>query len=472
MRKFLLWIIIIIWIVGIILRFDVFLINKPLWHDECSLALSLFDRGVFDYFRPLEHYQCAPPFFMGLTKLLTYVFGIREFSLRLIPLLAGIFSLPAFYLLSKKFFKNYWTIILANLLFAINRQLIYYSQEFKQYSLDVLLCILTIYYLIDFDIKSASKKQLTIFAIIIALLPLLSFPTLFILLTYFVLQLCKYKQTIFKKILLSAIPIFLLLGTYYVKVAFISHSTQIDVGSYMWNVGFLKFSLSSLINIAKLNFNFFFEPNPTLLFGLILFILGAKNKQNILLSGLVLTSLIMSLCKFYPLYQRTCLYLVPILLIILLTPIERINKSKKLYSIIVILLTIGYFGASGLGYKSFITKNIIQKEDAKTTLKIIKDNYNAGEIVCFNDASMSEFIFYSKYYNFTKIPNVKITSMAGENYEYTLNQLPKGYVYWFYYPFEFGKAPVKTKLKNWSKNYKILKEYKSNNSYVVKLLVK
>jgi hypothetical protein len=468
MKKFLLWIIVSIWVIGIVLRLDVFLINKPLWHDECSLALSLLDRGIFDYFRPLEHFQCAPPFFMILTNLITKIFGIKEFSLRLIPLLAGILSMPAFFILTKKIFKNSWTIIIGNLLFAINYQLICYSQEFKQYSLDTLLCILTIYYLVDFDIKLATKKQVTIFAIIIALLPLLSFPTVFILLSYFIIQFLKHKKTVLLKLFLSAIPIFLTLLVYYIKVAVSSHTAQIENGSYMWDAGFLKLSIPSLISVLKLNFDYFFIPNTAILLGLILLILGIKNEKG-LLTGTIATSLIVSFLKFYPLYQRTCLYLIPIFLILLLIPLDKISKPKKLYSTIVILLTIGYFGNYMHGYKDFVNNNIENKEDAKSTLKILKDNYKTGEIVCFNDASTSEFIFYGRYYNFVPIPNIKITAQPEENYITILNQLPKGYTYWFYYPFEFTKSPVINTLKEWSKTKKIFFEYENNNSYIIKL---
>lgn len=126
-KKLLFGILGVIWLIAIILRVKTFLVGRPLWHDECSVALSLLDRNMFDFLRPLEHFQCAPPIFMSLSKLLTYIFGLHEYTLRLIPLAASILSLPAFYFLSKEFLKSKWLILAVNFLFAINYQLIYYS---------------------------------------------------------------------------------------------------------------------------------------------------------------------------------------------------------------------------------------------------------------------------------------------------------------------------------------------------------
>ncbi|MFQ8626627.1 MAG: hypothetical protein ACLSA2_09340 [Candidatus Gastranaerophilaceae bacterium] len=166
----------IIWF-RIILRIKTF--NGRPYGMTMLVALSL-RRNMFDFLRPLEHYQCAPPIFMSLSKLLTYIFGLHENILRIIPLFAGILSLPAFYFLSKDFLKSKWLILIVNFLFAVNYQLIYYSQEFKQYSSDVLISILTLYYLAKIDIVNLKTKQVIIFGILISLLPLMAFPTAFI----------------------------------------------------------------------------------------------------------------------------------------------------------------------------------------------------------------------------------------------------------------------------------------------------
>ena len=273
-KKLLFGILGVIWLIAIILRVKTFLVGRPLWHDECSVALSLLDRNMFDFLRPLEHFQCAPPIFMSLSKLLTYIFGLHEYTLRLIPLAASILSLPAFYFLSKEFLKSKWLILAVNFLFAINYQLIYYSQEFKQYSSDVLISILTLYFLLKTDLEKLNTKQTVTFGIIISLLPLMAFPTAFIIFPYILMQIFKYKKAIIKKMSLFLIPSFIIFTIYYVTVVAASHASQIDIGSYFWELGFLKLNPISWLKVFKINFDYFFMPNSMLLFILILFITG------------------------------------------------------------------------------------------------------------------------------------------------------------------------------------------------------
>src|SRR5574344_42081 len=91
-----------IFLIAIVLRLKTFLIGRPLWHDECSLSLSIVDRTFGGIFLPLEQSQKAPIGFMLISKLVTSILGIKEFSLRLLPFLSGIVSILIFYLFSKK----------------------------------------------------------------------------------------------------------------------------------------------------------------------------------------------------------------------------------------------------------------------------------------------------------------------------------------------------------------------------------
>ena len=132
-----------------------------------------------------------------------------------------------------------------------------------------------------------------------------------------------------------------------------------------------------------------------------------------------------------------------------------------------------YFG----GYFSFryisrfFNDDNFNKEDARELIQVIINNYNQGEIFAYNDASDSEYIVYSSYYKFYPKPNVKITAIENDKEKYfeTLNQLPKGYIYWFYYPFEFNKTPVKKYLSDWLDKKDILYKYCNNTSCIYKV---
>ena len=100
---------------GIYWRVHVYLSNIPLWWDEISLALSFFDRDIFGMFAYLECDQKAPPLFCVLVWIIKHFFANEQtsYALRLLPLLASIGSLFAFYFLLKDFYKSKFAILMS-----------------------------------------------------------------------------------------------------------------------------------------------------------------------------------------------------------------------------------------------------------------------------------------------------------------------------------------------------------------------
>ena len=90
-------------IIGAFLRIYFYIINRSLWVDEAMLALNLVEHSFPDLFRQLDHNQGAPIGFLLLQKGVIYLLGSQDFILRLIPLLAGLISIPLMYFLSKKY---------------------------------------------------------------------------------------------------------------------------------------------------------------------------------------------------------------------------------------------------------------------------------------------------------------------------------------------------------------------------------
>ena len=56
--------------VGIFLRTLFYSYDRPFWLDEASIALNILDKGYWDFFKPLEKLQVAPPFSLIFSKLL------------------------------------------------------------------------------------------------------------------------------------------------------------------------------------------------------------------------------------------------------------------------------------------------------------------------------------------------------------------------------------------------------------------
>lgn len=130
---------------AVYLRVDAYLINNSFFTDEILLAANIFEREGWGFLYPLSYHQSAPIGFMMLSKFFVTKTGISELYFRFIPFISSILSVVFFYLLSKAVFKNKYCTLLSLLVFGLSYQLIFYSQVFKQYSVDVMITVLFLY---------------------------------------------------------------------------------------------------------------------------------------------------------------------------------------------------------------------------------------------------------------------------------------------------------------------------------------
>lgn len=132
--------VVLVFAIGIGLRIYVYAAGRSLWFDEAVLALNLVHRSLGDLFPPYEYGQVAPVGFMLLAKGFMLVLGNSDYVVRLVPLLAGVATVPLTYLLARKWSRG-WASLLAVGLLALSPALIYYSTEVKQYSSDALVSL-------------------------------------------------------------------------------------------------------------------------------------------------------------------------------------------------------------------------------------------------------------------------------------------------------------------------------------------
>jgi hypothetical protein len=124
-------------LVGAFLRIYFFIVDRSLWLDESKLSLNIVDRSFLGLFQPLANDQAAPIAFLLLQKAVVSILGGKDIVFRVIPLLAGLASLPLMYWVAKKY-AGQWAAFISLGLMAFSSRLIYYSSEAKQYSSDVL----------------------------------------------------------------------------------------------------------------------------------------------------------------------------------------------------------------------------------------------------------------------------------------------------------------------------------------------
>lgn len=135
---------------GIVLRVLFFSFGRPFWNDESAMALNLLDRGFLALFAPLDYNQLTPPLYSVACKFCSLLVHKAEYAYRLPALICSVASPVVFYVFSKKVLQNRLAVVFAVSVFALNYHIIYYAQELKQYSCDVLLflMILMSYFLI------------------------------------------------------------------------------------------------------------------------------------------------------------------------------------------------------------------------------------------------------------------------------------------------------------------------------------
>lgn len=392
---------------GVLLRLKVYFLNTPIWQDEAAIAVNIINRGFFELFLPLDYIQCAPSGFLILSKFFTKIFGENEYGFRFLPLLSGILSVFGFYFLSKNVLKNRWVVLIANYLFCFNFRLIYFSQEFKQYSLEVLITIVSILILSKIKIfdrefqdrNSLPQKAFSYivsgFIFFVMFLFMMPAPVIF---GAFVIYLFyrggkNIKETLFKVFFVS-LPFVLCLIPYYLFYLLPSKKIMVESWSSLWDLGYINFNIYSFYYFSRSFFKFLLNINSGfvyVLFALILFVAGGlllfkeRGKTNAFILAVMLSSFSMMIFRLYPVFDRLSLYLLPLVLLIMLKPLDKslfsgfkIEKPyyKRIFIVfITIFLTAAVFrGNCVKNFKKISDEKMYLRTDAKLGIDVVKND--------------------------------------------------------------------------------------------------
>lgn len=136
-------------------------------------ALEMYNTGVSlvttCQYRP-DHWNTKPPLLAWCQMISFKIFGVREFSVRLISVISGMLFIPLFLLLRRKLSLNVYHILLALSIF-ISFPLLVKSHCFKTGDYDALLCFcMTAYSLFYFSfLKHKQSSHLYLFFIFLFL---------------------------------------------------------------------------------------------------------------------------------------------------------------------------------------------------------------------------------------------------------------------------------------------------------------
>ncbi len=391
--------------IGVILAIYQFVFNRSLWLDEASLALNIIRRNFQELTMPLEYLQVAPLGFLFIEKNAVLIYGKTDLALRIFPLISFLASIVFFYLFSNKLVKDKLIALLATSIFSTSIILISYSSEVKQYSSDVLITLIILYYTLK--VQSTQNRSLFTYAIIGSIAIWFSNVSIIILFItgVYILYTETYKRKNYK-ILLPLLLWLLSFCIYY--ILFIHNHPYAEWMITYWKKAFLPINPFSstfydfLHGVLKrdiygyiLNFGaYWYIP---LLVSLSAIIYLIKNKKYAILYfclAPIIVHLILSILMLYPFSKRLILYNAP--LIILLFSIGLYNLVKYINKIIIRLPYILLIIPILIAFNSKLSKFPIEKEEIKKSLNYIERNINKDdEIYVYYKASRA-FMFYEE----------------------------------------------------------------------------
>ncbi|HEX4055463.1 MAG TPA: hypothetical protein VHX86_14455 [Tepidisphaeraceae bacterium] len=164
--------------VGIILRLLRYFLDMPVWGDEAALAINILNHGYSALRRPLDYLQVAPIGFLWSERAMYGHFGMSEWSMRFLPMLAGIGSLVLFAWWARLMATPLAAAIAVGIL-AVGNYSVRYAVEMKPYGYDLLAAILLLLPATLFLLRRQNRWLLCLLVVTpIALI--LSYPAVFV----------------------------------------------------------------------------------------------------------------------------------------------------------------------------------------------------------------------------------------------------------------------------------------------------
>lgn len=420
-----------IFLIGIVFRTVLYLYNRSLWLDESFLAFCTIDLPYKNFFTVMHHpsvpQQAAAPFFMVISKFVVQKFGTGEWAFRLFPYLCSIISVPVFYFFCKKFLEKRYSVLVALFLFSINLQLLYYAQEFKQYGTDVLFVMLVI--LIFYNLKLCKIKNIIGWSLLLCSFFWFSHPAAFTVticgLVYLVLN---FKE--------NKIKLFTFFAPLFVNgLAFIIYALKLSANSFLkqyWEPAFI-YALPDFLYKFNQSFVYFFQPNQSL-FPLILFVLGTvvfvmqKRAKTLYLYAPLLFTIFLAMLKVYPYQIRLVLFLLPIVLIIIVKPLDKYKIAS------VILFILAFWHYFYLYPAKVLNRWSYSNEEIRPLAYTLKYNIQDDDIVYVPASSISQLELYDRFIKIGAKHYVTDKQFQPfghvQNAQKTLEQLEVGKNYW------------------------------------------
>jgi len=470
-------------ITGALLAIYQFIFNRSLWFDEALVSLNIINRNFQELTMPLSYHQVAPIGFLFVERTAVLIFGKTDLVLRIFPLISFLASIIFFYLYSNKLVKNKLIVLMATSIFSTSIILITYSSEVKQYSSDVLITVMILYYTLT--VQPKNNKSLFTYAVIGSIA--IWFSNISIIILFVAGLYILYLEAFQRKNYRILFPILLWLLSFCIYYfLFIHNHPYAEWMMTYWKKAFLPLNLFSdslysfLHRVLKrdfygyiLNFGAYWYIPLLISLGAIVYLLKQK-KYTILYLCLspIIVHLILSGLMLYPFSRRLILYISPLIILIFSIGLYNLFKyvNIKIIRLPYILLIIPIL----LAFNSKRSKFPIEKEEIKNSLNYIEQNIKKDDLIYIYYESSFAFMFYEE----TNMININNQIIYGENhrgknhlYDNELTSLNGKVWLLFSHVFPFRKDYKEKYIVNFliSKGSEILdkKKYKGSTVYFV-----
>jgi hypothetical protein len=400
-------------LVGIGLRVAQYAANRSLWIDEVDLSLNLIARSFIGLTKPLQFGSVAPIGFLFSQEGVTKLFGFSEYALRLFPLVAGIAALAAFAWLARDVLPRA-AAPFALVLFAAADGLIYYSSEAKPYSGDVAIAV----GLIIIARRLANERHVTVGNVVLSLLALflvtVSFSALFVVAG--IATALAVGAIARRPIARGRAATFAVVLVWLVAAAGVDAIAARRVDQVRPAHGHDRFfgiggssSIAHALNVFGSNItdSIGFLAHPPLnqiaklaLLCVLVGMVSLARREPTLVAVLLLPAglaFVASAVHYYPLYERTELFLVPSVTLLLAQGVAQLVQwtprrwTMPVAGVLVVLL------ALGPGYLA--VKRLVHpraREEIRPVLAFIRDHWRPGDTLYVHYAAQYAFRYYSE----------------------------------------------------------------------------
>jgi hypothetical protein len=401
---------------GVLLRVAQYAANRSLWYDESLLASNLIEKRLPELAGSLDFDQAAPVGFLVTEGAVAKVLGYSESALRAFPLVCGVLSILAFVWLARRILPPA-AAPLAVLLFVVADGLVYYSSEVKPYESDVAaaLGLLISGVVITERAPRLTPMRTLALALVGLVLIAFSFPAILVVaalaltlvMTLLIERGSNFSPAKLVVMLCWVITSIGVVGFAAVRVRSVRDSFELSSGSFLGITG--DSSLLHALNVmgtrlaASVGFPQERPFNHLEKVALVCAIVGALallRRRPAHFAVLVLPfPLLLGASAFqaYPIVQRTMLFLIPAVLLMIASGIYQFVRWTPAPARVVMallltaLIVVGPVWAAG--------KHLVQPrkhEEVRPVLSFIRDHWRVGDTLYVHYGAQHALLYYNE----------------------------------------------------------------------------